>query len=509
MKIKKIIICIIFIFIFISCNDSEQIIETVTETEPPIVVTPLTADELYSLFMENKSVWEQEELLSGTLIDLDFDGIPELILMHHPYYPNLSIYKIDGDTLKEFKTIENIFADKGYMAEFRVILPYTDDNGKKSWVIPYQVFSEDYGYDSGYYDYFLSAFDFTGETINETIKFNCRVYTNSGYDKESYYGYPFLNTEFYIDGVEHKASQDKLDAFNLELERLVNEYEAAELRGERGFVPWDCGQLYLNPSQTEWEEQKVAFLNNLIEVEPPYNLYPGITADYIYYTTEGTWHNDEIIEKSLKKLTTAYCENNDSYLRTTNLYYDNGGAICKPVIYLYPTEPTEVSVYVDFPKSGNFTCTYPDYRDGWNVTAYPDGKIINNSDGLEYSYLYWSGKSRANWDFTSGFVVKGSDTAVFLRDKLAYLGLIPKEYNEFIVYWLPLMQKNPYNLITFQTTAYETNARLSVSPEPDSILRVFMAYIPLDTAIDVPEQTLESFERIGFSVIEWGGTCIE
>lgn len=59
----------------------------------------------------------------GTLIDLDFDAIPELILMHHPFYPDLSIFKFDGDTLKEIKTIENIFADKGYMTEFRVILP--------------------------------------------------------------------------------------------------------------------------------------------------------------------------------------------------------------------------------------------------------------------------------------------------------------------------------------------------------------------------------------------------
>lgn len=106
-------------------------------------------------------------------------------------------------------------------------------------------------------------------------------------------------------------------------------------------------------------------------------------------------------------------------------------------------------------------------------------------------------------------MVKGIDTAAFLRDKLDYLGLIPNEYNEFIVYWLPLMQNNLYNFISFQTTVYEENARLSVSPTPDSILRVFMAYIPLDNFIEGPEQTLEPFERIGFSVIEWGGTCVE
>ena len=77
-------------------------------------------------------------------------------------------------------------------------------------------------------------------------------------------------------------------------------------------------------------------------------------------------------------------------------------------------------------------------------------------------------------------MVKGSDTADFLREKLSYMGLTPKEYNELIVYWLPQMEKNPYNLISFQTEAYKNAAKLHISPEPDSILRIFMAYIPLD-----------------------------
>ncbi|MBU3143847.1 hypothetical protein [Clostridium sp. CF012] len=46
-----------------------------------------------------------------------------------------------------------------------------------------------------------------------------------------------------------------------------------------------------------------------------------------------------------------------------------------------------------------------------------------------------------------GFVVKGSETEKFLQEKLEYLGLTPKEYNEFIVYWLPVMKENKYNLL--------------------------------------------------------------
>ncbi|MPM80866.1 hypothetical protein SDC9_127917 [bioreactor metagenome] len=84
-----------------------------------------------------------------------------------------------------------------------------------------------------------------------------------------------------------------------------------------------------------------------------------------------------------------------------------------------------------------------------------------------------------------------------------------RELNEFIVYWLPLMKDNKYNLITFQTAAYEENARLYITPKPDSVLRVFMAYKALDDYIEVPEQRLSTFKRNGFAAVEWGGTEVK
>jgi|LSQX01.1.fsa_nt_gb hypothetical protein len=55
----------------------------------------------------------------------------------------------------------------------------------------------------------------------------------------------------------------------------------------------------------------------------------------------------------------------------------------KPVIYLYPEEKTDVSVKLDY--NGELFVTYPNYNNGWNVTAYPDGTIINKADNEEYS----------------------------------------------------------------------------------------------------------------------------
>ena len=149
----------------------------------------------------------------------------------------------------------------------------------------------------------------------------------------------------------------------------------------------------------------------------------------------------------------------------------------KPVIYLYPEQAQEVSVRLDY--DGRLTDTIPAYGDGWKVTAWPDGRLVDHNDGKEYPYLFWEGEDRTAYDMTKGFVVLGSGTEAFLREKLEFLGLKEKEYEAFIEYWLPRMEGNPYNLITFQKEAYEETAGLLISPKPDSILRVFMVYLSL------------------------------
>jgi endoglucanase len=113
------------------------------------------------------------------------------------------------------------------------------------------------------------------------------------------------------------------------------------------------------------------------------------------------------------------------------------------------------------------------------------------------------------FDFSKGFVVKGSETGEFLREKLAFMGLTPKADTEVIVYWMPLMEKNAWNLISFQGAAYTDNAVLTVEPRPDSVLRVYMAFKPLSFPITVPPQDLKPFERKGFTLVEWGGSEVK
>ena len=179
----------------------------------------------------------------------------------------------------------------------------------------------------------------------------------------------------------------------------------------------------------------------------------------------------------------------------------------KPVIYLYPETKTDITVRL--PKT-DLTVTYPAYNDGWCVTASPDGTLINHADSKEYSYLFWEGVGPLETDFSEGFCIRGEDTAAFLQETLSALGLTPREYNEFIVWWLPQMQDNGWNLINFVWEEYDTAAPLDITPAPDTLLRVFMIWQASENFVEIPAPNLPAApQRNGFTVIEWGGTEIE
>ncbi len=188
-------------------------------------------------------------------------------------------------------------------------------------------------------------------------------------------------------------------------------------------------------------------------------------------------------------------------------YYDNLTSMKKPIIYIYPQEETEVSVKVGYPE--NLTCTYPKYEDGWNVIAKPDGTLKDVKTGRNLYSLYWEGIRNKEGNIEEGFVVKGENVASFLEEKLEVLGLNERESEEFIVYWLPILEKNDYNFIRFyEKEEIDEMMPLDINPEPETIIRVLMGWKKLDKDIDIKEQKLEKVQRTGYTVVEWGGTEI-
>ena len=124
-----------------------------------------------------------------------------------------------------------------------------------------------------------------------------------------------------------------------------------------------------------------------------------------------------------------------------------------------------------------------------------------------YYALYWDEKKVHSVDFSEGFYVDKDDAIDFLEKKLSYIGLNDKERNEFIMYWLPVMEKNGKNLVYFELTEErESYNKLLISPKPDSMLRLVIHIKKVDKKVNIPKQSLSKFRRVGFTAVEWGGT---
>jgi hypothetical protein len=203
-----------------------------------------------------------------------------------------------------------------------------------------------------------------------------------------------------------------------------------------------------------------------------------------------TQHSIVFYKNSLGQYSTLY---NTSYIA--------GGGCGKPVIYLYPTKTTKVSVKVD----ANITNSIPEYDNGWNVIAQPDG-TLTNGDNATYRNLFWEGIGKSYPDINSGIIVKQADLKDTVVHNLKELGLNSQERTDFLEYWLPKLPKTPYVRLTwFGTNQVNKIAPLKISPNPDTLIRIFLDSEGLNQPIKLPVEKLSSIPRKGFTVVEWGG----
>lgn len=188
------------------------------------------------------------------------------------------------------------------------------------------------------------------------------------------------------------------------------------------------------------------------------------------------------------------------YVVYNNTSYGPAVECGKPVIYLYPTTPTDVLVKVD----AQIRISEPAYGNGWQVRAYPDGTLKAPSG--THGSLFWEGTGKQYPTITRGSVVAKDQLESTLRTHLAQLGLNEKESAEFLTFWLPKMPQTPYTRLSWLGTR-EMNALapLSVTPKPDSMIRIFLDFEGLDKPVALQPQVLNSIPRNGFTLVEWGG----
>lgn len=223
--------------------------------------------------------------------------------------------------------------------------------------------------------------------------------------------------------------------------------------------------------------------------------------------SSGTVENSENITNNETNTIENPTEEVSEQDTNTDVPMDNQTDIEKPVIYLDGYTGEDVTIKLDF--KGDLTMTYPEIGENntWKVKALTDEKII--VDGETYRYLFWEGTQNTKWNFAKGSCVKGSETISFLKSQLAKFGLNELEIADFITYWGPRMINNNYNVISFQTSNYTDTAKLTVTPKPDKVLRVFMAWYASDDKVDIKPQEFKFPTRKGKVLIEWGGSEVD
>ncbi len=182
----------------------------------------------------------------------------------------------------------------------------------------------------------------------------------------------------------------------------------------------------------------------------------------------------------------------------------------KPIIYLYPTEKTAIDIKLDV--NGKLLTTFPKYDKNWEVIAEPNGQIFDKKTNRYYSSLFWDGTidfSEEHYKYEDGFIVSKEKLTEFFIEKLEHIGLNNQETNDFIQYWLPILERNKHNFIHFLVNE-ECNeiATLNINPKPETTLRIYMEFYGLENYTRINEQQLPKTQRKGFTLVEWGGSDV-
>jgi len=173
----------------------------------------------------------------------------------------------------------------------------------------------------------------------------------------------------------------------------------------------------------------------------------------------------------------------------------------KPVIYLYPTATTTISVDVD----ALITKSDPLYQNGWTVEAAPTGALVHN--GSTYTSLFWDGYGNGSYpELTEGFVTETDNALSLMEFHLSYMGFNETEIREFSEFWKPHLPTEPYTKFSWiQTVEMQQLAALKITPPPRTLIRAFVDFSGVESREVIAPQTLKSQERIGYTATEWGG----
>lgn len=188
----------------------------------------------------------------------------------------------------------------------------------------------------------------------------------------------------------------------------------------------------------------------------------------------------------------------------------SAACVAKPVVYLYPTKPSSISLKVEAP--GTVVASDPNYPPGgWNnIFAHPDGTLLYN--GKKYNELFYETSITKTINMPEdGIIIPMRELKNTLKQATAKLGLIPKEQEEFLAYWIPVLENlhSPYIFFSVLTPEVKESVdHLVISPEPDTRIEIIAYFKPLQEPVSIRPLHLPVVPpvRSGFTEVEWGGT---
>jgi len=183
----------------------------------------------------------------------------------------------------------------------------------------------------------------------------------------------------------------------------------------------------------------------------------------------------------------------------------NKSCMAEPIVYFYPPHP--MTVHYQLGANVALAHTQPPMpNNGITLEARPGGTFADVT-GRRHSWLFWEGTSSRAPHPGTGDVVRREDVAAYFSRVLPVLGLQGREIEDFKDAWIPRLSATPYYLIHFYSAAeVEVRAPVTVTPAPDSNLRLLMDALPLQEEVDAPSSPLpQPPARGAFAVVEWGG----
>ena len=242
---------------------------------------------------------------------------------------------------------------------------------------------------------------------------------------------------------------------------------------------WEASYFTIDKSNVKGDKINVT-LRNLVEVS-----FSSI------YSTVGLIY--AIVPKNKRvEIDISYIQDEESNI------------VKKPIVYFYPENEMDLSI--NYVNEDKLLTTYPKYNNGWDIRLNKNGTFVTDASNREYYALYFDELPNYKCSFGEGFYVNKDNAINFLEEKMDFIGYTNREVDEFMMYWLPILESNKHSLVYFeQTEERNEECPLIFSTNPDTLIRTIIHIKKVDGEVNIPEQQLKHYDRKGFVVTEWGG----